>query len=320
LESLNEKVLETVDIHVRFDLGTNKIHAVNGASFSIFKGESMGLVGESGCGKSTMANAILGILPKTGDVVKGKVLFKGVDLVQNKRAAKQLWGKEMFLIPQDPSAALDPCYSIKNQLAETLRHRGKNALEITPADMLREIGIGSPERRQHDYPFQMSGGMKQRVIIAMALAYHPSLLIADEPTSSLDVTIQDQILKLLRRLQRLERLSLLLITHDMGIIAKICDRVSVMYAGQIMETGITDVILSQPAHPYTQALLASLPQVDRDVEKLVSIPGEPPGLQNVLAGCPFAPRCNQAKQVCFCKKPTQIRISAEHQVACHLVR
>lgn len=312
----SSKTLEVVDLHVEYDLGRTKVRAVNGVSFSIAKGETLGLVGESGCGKTTTANAILGVLPYPGKITKGKILLNGVDIAQDTRASKQLWGKGMFLIPQEPSTSLDSCFSIGDQLAETLRGR-RHEIVTSLVDLLRATGIGFPEKRLHDYPFQMSGGMKQRVVISMALSYQPSLLVADEPTSSLDVTTQDQILKLLRRLQLEHEMSLLMITHNMGIVAKICDRVCIMYAGEIMEIGVTDVILNQPVHPYTQALIAALPQVDRDVQKLSTIPGVPPNLQDVPAGCPFAPRCDQAKQVCFCERLSLVRISAEHHVACH---
>jgi oligopeptide transport system ATP-binding protein len=279
------------------------VKAVDGVSFSVDKGRTLGIVGESGSGKSVTALSIMGLLPRPpAKIVSGEVLFEGRDLVTLKeRALEDLRGREIAMIFQDPMTSLNPVQRIGTQIAEVLvlhTDLPKEAIRERCVALLREVGIPQPEARLEDYPHQFSGGMRQRVMIAMALALDPELLIADEPTTALDVTVQAQIMSLLAELQRERNMGLMLITHDMGVVADVADRISIMYAGRIVEEAPVYDIYGRPAHPYTKALLESIPRLDRTGSQLNVIGGLPPALTDIPRGCPFHPRCAYARDVC----------------------
>jgi len=297
------------------------VKAVDGATFSIRRGETLGIVGESGSGKSMTCLSILRLVPEPGGrIVGGSITFDGEDLLaKSPEEMRQLRGSRIAMILQDPMASLNPAMTVGAQIAETLTlHRGLRGrgLDDRVLELLRQVRISDPERRVHAYPHQMSGGIRQRVAGAIAISCQPSLLIADEPTTSLDVTIQAQYLRLLKDIQRETNLALVFVTHDLGIVAKLCDRVAVMYAGRIVETGTTREIFSRPRHPYTIGLLNCLPTLRRGREPLTAIDGQPPDLAAVPAGCAFAPRCPLAETACTETRPALAPVSAEHLVAC----
>ena len=293
-------LLSVQDLHVRFVTRRGTVHAVNGISFDLDAGETLGIVGESGCGKSVSSLAMLGLLPRpVGRVTGGKVLLEGRDLLQVPPAElRKTRGRDIAMIFQDPMTSLNPVLTIGRQLTEPLRtHLGMDRREATEqaADLLSRVGISDARRRLGQYPHQFSGGMRQRVMIAMAIACKPKVLIADEPTTALDVTIQAQILEVLRSLVASEGMALILITHDLGVVAGVCERTHVMYAGRFIETGPTDVLFAQPRHPYTVGLLHSVPRLDAaDDEQLEPIGGAPPDMRTLPTACAFAPRCPRA--------------------------
>jgi len=295
-------LLSVRDLHVQFVTRRGTINAVNGISFDLEPGETLGIVGESGCGKSVSSLAILGILPKpVGRVTGGQVLFNDRDLLTMPRShLRQLRGRDIAMIFQDPMTSLNPVLTIGRQLTEPLTtHRGMKQAEArqVAAELLDRVGIPDPMRRLRDFPHQFSGGMRQRVMIAMAIACKPMILVADEPTTALDVTIQAQILELLRTLVAEEGMGLILITHDLGVVAGVCERTHVMYAGRFVETGPTMDLFQHPRHPYTVGLLNSVPRLDADQkQRLDPIAGLPPDLSRLPTGCAFAPRCAYATQ------------------------
>jgi oligopeptide transport system ATP-binding protein len=315
-------LLSVRDLEVKFFTRRGTINAVNGISFDLEPGETLGIVGESGCGKSVSSLAMLGILPKpAGKVTGGEVLFENRDLLKiSDRELRGVRGKEIAMIFQDPMTSLNPVLTIGRQITEGLRKHldmDKDQASEEAAELLDRVGIPAARDRLSDYPHQFSGGMRQRAMIAMAIACRPKLLIADEPTTALDVTIQAQILDVLRALVAEERMALILITHDLGVVAGICNRTNVMYAGRFVETGSTDAIFARPRHPYTLGLLKSIPRLDvARKERLDPIGGAPPNLAGELKGCAFAPRCAYATQESYDEVPELRELEGDHRVAC----
>jgi peptide/nickel transport system ATP-binding protein len=318
-------LLEVEDLHVDIPIATGDLHAVRGISFVVQKGETLGLVGESGCGKSMTALALMNLLPKTARRKAARLAFADQDLLElNERKMADIRGDRMSMIFQEPMTSLNPSYTIGNQLMETMsRHRGAGRSEARQRAvfLLEKVGISAAKSRLGQYPHQLSGGLRQRVMIAMALMCDPELIIADEPTTALDVTIQAQILHLLRDLQREFRMAMILITHDLGIIARVTDRVAVMYAGQVVETGTVKDVFTQPLHPYTHGLLDCIPIPGKTQrgEFLGSIPGLVPTPVGVLVGCTFRNRCSFAFQDCAGGGGPEMRmINATHGYRCLL--
>jgi oligopeptide/dipeptide ABC transporter ATP-binding protein len=316
-----EPLLSVEDIRVQFWTRRGTIHAVNGVSFDIAPGETLGIVGESGCGKSVTALAILGILPRAGRVPSGRALFEDRDLLQlSDRQLRRVRGREIAMIFQDPMTSLNPVLTIGRQITEALEtHFGMKgkAAERRAAELLDRVGIPTANKRVRDYPHQFSGGMRQRAMIAMALACQPKLMIADEPTTALDVTIQAQILDLLRELVAEENAALILITHDLGVVAGMCERVNVMYAGMFMETGSAAQLFAQPRHPYTVGLLQSIPRLDAARgEQLNPIEGIPRDMLSAPQACPFQPRCRYEVELSRKEVPPLLEIEPGHKVAC----
>ena len=305
----DEKLLQVDDLRVRFRGDDGWLHAVNGVSFSVAPGEALGVVGESGCGKSVTSMTVLRLIPcPPGEVSSGRVLFRGQDLLRLSPAEiRKVRGGKVSMIFQDPMTSLNPFLRIGRQIGEALElHRGLTGAENRAAaiEALREVGIPDPAGRVDAYPHEFSGGMRQRVMIAMSLCTRPELLIADEPTTALDVTIQAQILELIRRLQRERGMSLILITHDLAVVAGMCSRVAVMYAGRIVEEAGVDDLFADPRHPYTLALLRSVPRIDEpEGRKLAVIKGLPPKLEREPTSCPFAPRCEFVQERCTRELP-----------------
>lgn len=316
-----EIVLEVEDLRTYFRTRFGTVKAVDGVSFNLHKGETLGIVGESGCGKSVTMLSMMRLIPiPPGRIVSGKIVLDGEDLLQlTEGEMTKIRGSKIALIIQDPMTSLNPVFSIGNQVAEAIKlHHDlprKGVIEQA-LEVLRKVNIPAAEARMQDYPHQMSGGMRQRVVGAIGISCEPMVLIADEPTTSLDVTIQAQYLKLLKDIQKESNLSLIFITHDFGIVAKMCDRVAVMYAGRIVEMGSVREIFNNPSHPYTEALLASVPKMEEDVDRLYSIEGQPPALHDLPTGCPFAPRCQYVMDHCRTEYPPQVDQSESHYAAC----
>jgi oligopeptide/dipeptide ABC transporter ATP-binding protein len=317
----DESLLSVEDLRVHFWTGGGTVHAVNGISFDIGPGETLGIVGESGCGKSVTALALLGLLPRAGRVRSGTARFDGRDLLQlSQRALRRVRGRQIAMIFQDPMTSLNPVLTIGRQIREPLEtHFGlrRKAATARAAELLDRVGIPNPDARISDYPHQFSGGMRQRAMIAMALACRPKLMIADEPTTALDVTIQAQILALLRELVAEERTALILITHDLGVVAGMCERVNVMYAGMFMETGSADQLFASPRHPYTLGLLQSVPRLDAARRsRLQPIEGAPRDMLQPPSACPFQPRCRYEVEQSRLEVPPLVEIEPGHKVAC----
>ncbi|OYT56789.1 MAG: dipeptide/oligopeptide/nickel ABC transporter ATP-binding protein [Desulfurococcales archaeon ex4484_217_2] len=323
---LKRKILEVKDLHVHFYTYAGVVKAISGVSFEIYEGETFCLVGETGCGKSVTSRAITKLIESPGKIVKGQVLFyrdgSPIDLLKlSDEELRRIRGREIAYIFQDPTAALDPLYSVGYQIAETMvAHNTATWKEAfrRAVDILKSVLIPDPEKRVKNYPHELSGGMKQRVVIGISLSNKPKLLIADEPTTAVDVTIQAQILDLLRKLRQEEKMTLLLITHNMGVVAEMCDRVAVMYAGKIVEIGTVHQIFKNPQHPYTKGLLRAVPNPLIKIEKLESIPGTVPNLIFPPSGCRFHPRCPYRFDPCDKKEPPLIEVEEGHKVACWL--
>lgn len=320
-----ETVLDVTDLNTIFRTRDGEVHAVNHVDFSLATGELVGVVGESGSGKSVTMMSLLKLLPSPpAEIVSGRVMFKGRDVLQmSDEELRELRGGDIGFIFQDPMTSLNPVFTVGYQLTEAVRQHldiSKKEARQRAADLLARVGIAQPAQRLKDYPHQFSGGMRQRVMIAMALACEPEVLIADEPTTALDVTIQAQILELVRDLRRDRGMGIIWITHDLGVVAGIADRVIVMYAGQIVEHAGVNELFSNPQHPYTKALLDAMPGVNSDgTERLRSIAGQPPALTQPPQSCSFAPRCEHASDQCRVQNPPLIETADNHQVACWLM-
>ena len=313
-------MLEVKDLRTSFFTPAGEVKAVNGISFNLDHGKVLGIVGESGSGKSVTAYSIMQILEKTGKIVSGSIKFNGQELVgAGEKAMKSIRGNKISIIFQDPMTSLNPTYTIGHQLMEAIMlHTPRNKKQAwdRAVEMLKLVNVNEPEKRMKQYPFEFSGGMRQRVMIAMALACEPDILIADEPTTALDVTIQAQILELMQSLQKELGMAIIMITHDLGVVAQMCDEVIVMYAGSICEQGTADEIFYNPKHEYTKGLMRSIPTVDSDGSRLQPISGTPIDLLNMPAGCPFAPRCDAAMKICMRERCQRMQINDYHQAAC----
>jgi oligopeptide/dipeptide ABC transporter ATP-binding protein len=302
------------------------VKAVDGVSFSVNPGEALGIVGESGCGKSMTCASIVRLVPQpAGRIVAGKIIFEGEDLLEKSESEmRQIRGKKITMILQDPLMSLNPVYTIGNQVAESFKLHGerlsRSAIRQEVINVLTQVNIPSAEQRLRHYPFQFSGGMRQRTVAAMALAGQPRLLIADEPTTSLDVTIQDQFLTLLREMQQQTKMGLILVTHDLGIVAETCNRIVIMYAGKIVEAGEIRKVFESPAHPYTEALLQALPTLGSRSKRLFQIKGEPPNLLNLPPGCSFWVRCHKVMDRCRKEYPPMASLAGGGQAACWLLQ
>ena len=316
-------MLEVRDLHTSFFTPAGEVKAVNGVSFNLDSGKVLGIVGESGSGKSVTAYSILQILTHPGRIVSGSIRFKDKELVgADENTMRKIRGNKISIIFQDPMTSLNPVYTIGNQLQETIRlHTSRNAEQARAraVEMLTLVGINEPEKRLKQYPYELSGGMRQRVMIAMALACEPDILIADEPTTALDVTIQAQILNLIKRLNRELDMTTILITHDLGVVATLCDKVVVMYGGLIMEDGTVEEIFYHPKHPYTMGLIDSIPRVTGgEKQRLKPIPGTPPNLIHPPKGCPFSTRCPYCMNVCMEEMPPYFQEDG-HRTMCWLL-
>jgi oligopeptide transport system ATP-binding protein len=319
-----EKILEVKDLYISFHTFGGEVQAIRGVSFDLFKGETLAIVGESGSGKSVTTKSIMRLLPESNSEIKaGKILFDGKDIAKlSNKAMQKIRGKDISMIFQDPMTSLNPTMKVGKQIMEPIvKHQNlsKSAAKERAIDLLRLVGIPQPEARFNQYPHQFSGGMRQRVVIAIALACNPKVLIADEPTTALDVTIQAQILELMKDLQKKIDTSIIFITHDLGVVANVADRVAVMYGGKIVETGTVDEVFYNPQHPYTWGLISSMPSLDSDDADLYAIPGTPPDLLNPPAGDAFAARNEFAMQIDLEKQPPMFKVSDTHYAATWLL-
>lgn len=322
---MSEKLLEIKDEKLSFFTPAGEVKALNGVSFSMNEGEVLGIVGESGSGKSVTAYSIMGLTAYPGKLIGGTINFNGhqIDKMSEKEMRK-IRGNEVSIIFQDPMTSLNPVYTIGNQITEVIcLHTGKSKKEAhdRAKELLELVGINEPAKRLKQYPHELSGGMRQRVMIAIALACEPKLLIADEPTTALDVTIQAQILELMQELRKKLGMSIIMITHDLGVVASMCERIAVMYAGHIVEYGTADEIFYEPKHEYTKGLIKSIPKLNvQETERLIPIEGQPVDLLNPPAGCPFAPRCANCMKICLREMPPKTELSDTHYSQCWLLQ
>ena len=319
---MSENILSVENLHTSFHTDKGEVKAVNGVTFNLEKGKILGIVGESGSGKSVTAYSIMRILEKNGRITEGKILYKGQDIAEfSEKQMREFRGKCCSIIFQDPMTSLNPVFTVGNQLKEAIElhtdRKGKEA-EARAIEMLTLVGVNEPEKRVKQYPYELSGGMRQRVMIAMALACEPDILIADEPTTALDVTIQAQILELMQSLQKKLGMAIIMVTHDLGVIADMCDEIIVMYGGRVCERGTAEDIFYRPHHEYTKGLLRSIPNVDRIGEKLIPIPGTPINLLNMPKGCAFCPRCEEAMKICIEEQPPEMQMPDGHFASCWL--
>ena len=322
---MSEKLLEIKDEKLSFFTPAGEVKALNGVSFSMNEGEVLGIVGESGSGKSVTAYSIMGLTAYPGKLIGGTIYFNGHQIEKmSEKEMRKIRGNEVSIIFQDPMTSLNPVYTIGNQITEVIRlHTGKSKKEAydRAKELLELVGINEPTKRLKQYPHELSGGMRQRVMIAIALACEPKLLIADEPTTALDVTIQAQILKLMQELRQKLGMSIIMITHDLGVVASMCERIAVMYAGHIVEYGTADEIFYEPKHEYTKGLINSIPKLSaQEIERLVPIEGQPVDLLNPPAGCPFAPRCANCMKICLREMPPKTELSDTHYSHCWLLQ
>ncbi len=322
---MSEKLLEIKDERLSFFTPAGEVKALNGVSFSMEEGEVLGIVGESGSGKSVTAYSIMGLTAYPGKLVGGTVRFNGHEIEKmTEKEFRKIRGNEVSIIFQDPMTSLNPVYTIGNQIVEViLLHTNKTKKEAyeRAKELLELVGINEPSKRLKQYPHELSGGMRQRVMIAIALACEPKLLIADEPTTALDVTIQAQILELMQELRKKLGMSIIMITHDLGVVASMCEKIAVMYAGHIVEYGTADEIFYNPSHEYTKGLIKSIPKLNaKKIERLVPIEGQPVDLLNPPAGCPFAPRCSECMKICLNKMPPKTELSDTHYSYCWLLQ
>lgn len=322
---MSEKLLEIKDERLSFFTPAGEVKALNGVSFSMNEGEVLGIVGESGSGKSVTAYSVMGLTAYPGKLIGGTINFNGhqIDKMSEKEMRK-IRGNEVSIIFQDPMTSLNPVYTIGNQITEVIcLHTGKSKKEAhdRAKELLELVGINEPAKRLKQYPHELSGGMRQRVMIAIALACEPKLLIADEPTTALDVTIQAQILELMQELRKKLGMSIIMITHDLGVVASMCERIAVMYAGHIVEYGTADEIFYEPKHEYTKGLIKSIPKLNvQETERLIPIEGQPVDLLNPPAGCPFAPRCANCMKICLREMPPKTELSDTHYSQCWLLQ
>ena len=315
-----EHLLSVKNLHTSFFTENGEVQAVNGVSFNLDAGKVLGIVGESGSGKSVTAYSIMQILADTGKIVEGEIYYKGEDISKwNEAKMRTFRGKCCSIIFQDPMTSLNPVFTIGNQLMEAINIHSKKSKEEARAraiEMLQLVGINEPEKRLKQYPFELSGGMRQRVMIAMALACEPDILIADEPTTALDVTIQAQILELMQDLQKKLGMAIIMVTHDLGVIAELCDEIVVMYGGRFCERGTADEIFYNPRHEYTKGLLRSIPNINNMKERLVPIAGTPINMLNMPKGCAFCARCDSAMKMCLEQVPEERFINENHKASC----
>ena len=313
-------ILQVKNLHTSFYTDAGEVRAVNGISYNLDAGKVLGIVGESGSGKSVSAYSVMRILTDTGRVTQGEVLFKGENILNySEQEMQKFRGSRISIIFQDPMTCLNPTFSIGSQLREAIRihsDRTREQIQARALEMLQLVGVNEPEKRLKQYPYELSGGMRQRVMIAMALACEPDILIADEPTTALDVTIQAQILELMQSLQKKMGMAIIMITHDLGVIADMCDEIIVMYGGKVCERGTADEIFYNPRHEYTKGLIRSIPRITEKHEKLVPIQGAPVDLLNLPRGCAFAARCDRAMKVCLDRQPEEVRVNEFHIAAC----
>jgi oligopeptide/dipeptide ABC transporter ATP-binding protein len=318
-----EILLSVEDLQTYFYTNMGIVKAVDGVSFSLRAGEALGLAGESGCGKSVTCLSILRLVPRpAGRIVGGKVIFEGEDLLTKEAHEMTRWrGNKISMILQDPCMSLNPVYTIGSQVAEAFRlEKIKRAVRQRVIDVLSSVKIPSPAERLDNYPFQFSGGMRQRTAAAIAIARSPKLLIADEPTTALDVTIQAQFLRLLKEIQQQNNMALIMVSHDLSIVAEICDRVAIMYAGRIVESGTVKRVYENPGHPYTQALMQAIPRLGQKEKRLFQIEGEPPNPARLPTGCYFHPRCHKAMDICRAEYPPRLGIGEDGYATCWLLR
>ncbi len=319
---MTKQILEIKNLTIYYNSDEGVVRAVEDINFSIKKGETLGLVGETGCGKSTVAYSILRLLPPSAKVIKGEIRFKGKDLLKlSEEELRKIRGREIAMVYQDPLTSLNPVLPVGEQIAEVFVYHfnmNKKDAEERVIELLRDVNIPAPERVANMYPHELSGGMKQRVMIAMALAGNPDLLILDEPTTALDVTVQAQFLELVEHLQEKYGMSILWITHDLGIVAEMADKVAVMYAGHLVEYTDVESFFQKPLHPYSQLLLRAIPRIGISIEDLEIIPGDVPSLINPPRGCRFAPRCPLSHEICTSQRPKPNEYLPNHLVACHL--
>lgn len=321
----SDVLLDIKDLHVSFFTPAGEVKAVTSVTYTMEHGEVLGIVGESGSGKSVSAYSLMGIIADPGKIVSGSINFNGHEVEKmTEKEFRKMRGSEISIIFQDPMTSLNPVYTIGNQLTEMLRlhtDKTKKECEERAIELLGLVGMNEPEKRMKQYPHEFSGGMRQRVMIAMALACEPKLLIADEPTTALDVTIQAQILELMVELKKKINMSIIIITHDLGVVSDVCDRIAVMYAGKIVEIGKTDDIFYNPKHQYTVGLLKSIPKINEDIhERLIPIEGTPVDLLNLPVGCPFASRCDKCMKICLREMPPYTEVSEGHVSACWLIQ
>jgi peptide/nickel transport system ATP-binding protein len=318
---MSEIVLKVEELRTSFFTNQGEVKAIDGVSFEVAEGETLGIVGESGCGKTVTGLSILRLLPEpAGQIIGGKIILEGVNLMElSKNAMRTVRGKMISMILQDPMQSLNPVYTIGDQISESIRlHRGfsEDKVQEEVISALRLLRIPAPEQRCKDYPFQLSGGMRQRAVGAIAMSCRPRVLIADEPTTALDATIASQYIALFKDIQRETHCAIIFITHDFGVVAKICNRVAVMYAGKIVETATTSDLFKNPKHPYTIALMNSVPRLDRRYDRLYSIEGQPPSLLNLPPGCRFYNRCESRLDVCKEKQPPEVQTGPGESVSC----
>ena len=313
-----DRILEIKNLSVEYRVLEGTVYAVNGVDLSLGHGEALGLVGETGAGKTTTVMSILRLLPRQGVITEGEIVYNGTDLLKvEEKALREMRGNNISMIFQDPMSSLNPVYTVRSQIAEVIRVHQKlsrSQANQKAVEMLQAVGI--TEDRADEYPHEFSGGMKQRVMIAIALSCQPRLLIADEPTTALDVTIQAQVMELIKKLRKELGTSMILITHDLGVVAEICDTVAVMYAGHVVEQGSVRQVYKKPLHPYTNGLFQCIPDIEEPDKKLIPIPGLSPSAKRLPSGCPFHPRCAQKMEACATTMPKLVDVQDGHKVAC----
>lgn len=319
--SLNSPLLEIKELSVEFQTVEGTVHAINNLSYSLNEGETLGIVGESGSGKSVSSLGIMKLIPNPpGKIVNGEILYNGKDLTKiSEKEMEKIRGDEISMIFQEPMTSLNPIMTCGKQIAESLiLHRGMKKKEamLTAIELMKEVGIANPEKRVHEYPHQMSGGMRQRVMIAVALACRPKILICDEPTTALDVTIQAQILDLIRKLNKERRTAIIMITHDLGVVSELCEKVLVMYTGGVVEEAMSEDIFSKPLHPYTVGLISAIPKITKERNPLTTIEGVVPNPTEIIEGCSFWPRCNYATEKCKKEEPPMVQVEKKRKVKC----